>query len=514
VFEFDKKFLTKLGELREMGVEPWPNGFEVTHLSTELHARFKGVEDPSAEDYGEVAIGGRIMFRNRMGKAMFIRLADRGEPTVDDVDNEGNAIKRGGVIQVWIKRDNVGEQAYDKLKKLDIGDFLWARGTMMRTRTGEVTLKANAAQMAAKVMSPFPDRFHGVTDVQLRARMRYVDLFMNAETKAVFRMRSRLVRYIRNFFEQRDYLEVETPMMQPIPGGAVARPFETHHNALDMQLFLRIAPELYLKRLVVGGLERVFELNRTFRNEGISLKHNPEFTMIEFYQAWATYEDLIVLTEELVSGLALDVVGSLQIPFEDKVIDYSRPWKRADMDVLICEATGIAHDQMRDADALRAFWVSKHGDGEKLPTTVGKWWELLFDEYVEATLINPTFVTGFPAEISPLARRTDGDPFRTDRFEFFINGWEVGNAFSELNDPIDQAERFAAQAQQRTGGDDEAMYFDADYIRALSFAMPPTAGEGIGIDRLVMLLTGTPSIRDVILFPTLRPEGGRHADAE
>ncbi len=515
MFEFDDKFTTKLASLREMGVEPYPNGFEPTHLSTELHQAFVGVDDPSTvPGFDKVAIGGRLMFRNRMGKAMFLRVQDRGEATVDDVDSDGQAIRRGGIIQVWIKRDNVGEQAYETLKKLDIGDIVYVEGTMMRTRTGELTVQASRAVLAGKTLLPFPDRFHGVSDVETRARQRYVDLFMNSDTRDVFRKRSKIIRYVRDYFESRDFLEVETPMMQAIPGGASARPFVTHHNALGMELYLRIAPELYLKRLIVGGLDRVFEINRNFRNEGISLKHNPEFTMLEFYQAWATHADLMDLTEDLVSGLVLDLFSGSVVPFDGRDIDYSRPWRRADMDELIAEATGIERASLLDPAAMRAWW-NEHkpgADAEALPTTVGKWWELFFDVYVEHTLVHPTFVTGFPAEISPLARRNDDDPFRTDRFELIINGWEIANAFSELNDPVDQAERFAAQASQRTSGDDEAMYFDADYIRALCYGMPPTAGEGIGIDRLVMLLTGQTSIREVILFPTLRPEGGRRAD--
>ncbi|MCO4743173.1 MAG: lysine--tRNA ligase [Proteobacteria bacterium] len=509
MYTFDPTWLAKLDQLREAGVEPYPNGFTVSHLSTQLHERFVDVEDPTeAEDGKGISVAGRVMFRNVFGKAMFLRLQDRGEPTVDSTDKDGNAVKLGGTIQIWIRKNEIGEEAYAIFKKLDIGDFVWAKGHMMRTRTGELTVFAEEAQRAGKILSPFPDRYHEMSSVELRARQRYVDLFMNEGTRDVFRKRSRIVRAVRDFFEDRDFLEVETPMMQVIPGGAAARPFVTHHNALDMPLYLRIAPELYLKRLVVGGFERVFEVNRNFRNEGVSVKHNPEFTMLEFYMAWATYHDLMDLTEELLSGLAVEVTGSSTVPFADKTLDFSPPFRRADMDELIAEKTGMPRADLMDVAAMEAFWRSKHrvGDDAKLPSSIGKWWELYFDEYVEATLIDPTFVTGFPAEISPLARRNDEDPFRTDRFELIINGWEIANAFSELNDPVDQAQRFEDQVSAREAGDDESMYFDADYIRALTYGMPPAAGEGIGIDRLVMLLTGRTSIREVILFPTLRPE--------
>lgn len=508
MFPFYDKALAKLAEVRAGGTEPYPNGFVVTHVSTELHAAMQGVEAPEDTDFGEVCVGGRLMFRNRMGKAMFARIADRGEPTVHATDAEGNPIVLGGAIQLYIRKENVGDEEYEVVKRLDIGDWVWARGTLMRTKTGELSILATECKLAAKIMTSFPDRFHGVTDVELRSRQRYVDLFMNEESKRVFRLRSKIVRHIRSFFEDREFMEVETPILHPIPGGAAAKPFKTHHNTLDMELFLRIAPELYLKRLVVGGFERVFEINRSFRNEGVSTKHNPEFTMLEFYQAWATHADLIDLTEELISGLVRDVIGTEIIQFGDHQIDFRTPWRRADMDVLIAENTSIPLEDLQDPAKMEAWWRANHkvGDKETLPTIRGKWWEVLFDAYVEGKLVNPTFVTGFPTEISPLSRRNDADPSRVDRFELVVATWEIANAFSELNDPMDQAERFAAQATAREAGDDESMFFDADYIRALTYGMPPTAGEGIGIDRLVMLLTGTTTIRDVILFPTLRPE--------
>ncbi len=506
MYTFDDAWLAKLRAMREAGQEPYPTGFRVTHCSTELHARFVDVEDPSQEDFGEVCVGGRLMFRNRMGKVLFLRILDRGEPTVPATDREGNPTLLGGRIQIFVQKNAVGDEAFERLKKLDIGDWVWVRGTMMRTRTGELTVRASQCELASKILRPFPDRFHGLHDIELRSRQRYVDLFINESTRRTFRLRSKIIRYIRNFFEERDFLEVETPMMHPIPGGAAARPFVTHHNALDMDLYLRVAPELYLKRLLVGGFERVFEINRNFRNEGISTRHNPEFTMLEFYQAWATYTDLMDLTETLVSGLVQELFGDTRVRFGSWTLDFSTPWRRADMDQLIHERTGLTLEQLEDPAAMEAFWRQEHpvAEGEALPTNRGQWWEWLFEAYVEPTLIDPTFVTGFPTEISPLSRRRDDDPSRVDRFELVIATWEIANAFSELNDPVDQAERFASQAAARDAGDDTSMYFDADYIHALTYGMPPAAGEGIGIDRLVMLLTGCTSIREVILFPTLR----------
>ncbi|HMV65916.1 MAG TPA: lysine--tRNA ligase [Myxococcota bacterium] len=520
MYEFDPSWLAKLDALRAAGVHPYPNGMAPTHTSTELHARFAAVADPSAEPEARgVAVAGRVMFRNIMGKAVFLRVQDRGEPTVEVPGADGEVQRKGGVIQVYVRREDVGPEAFDLVKGLDIGDHVWASGVMMRTRSGELTLQASACRLAGKILSPFPDRWHTLSDPELRSRQRYVDLFLNEETRATFRMRSRVLRYVRDFFERREFLEVETPMMHVIPGGAAARPFTTHHNALDIDLYLRVAPELYLKRLLVGGLERVFEINRNFRNEGVSVKHNPEFTMLEFYQAWATMDDLVALTEELLSGLVRDLLGGTDVVWGERTLSFATPFRRADMDELIAEQTaplGLPREALRDVDAMTSFWRARHpdrsGDGDDLPTTVGRWWERLFETFVEATLLNPTFVTGFPAEISPLSRRRDDDPERVDRFELIVNGWEIANAFSELNDPVDQAGRFAAQVAAREAGDHEAMYFDHDYVRALSYGMPPAAGEGLGIDRLVMLLTNRASIREVILFPTLRPE--RPADAQ
>jgi lysyl-tRNA synthetase class 2 len=489
--EFDPDFLAKAEALRAAGIHPYPNGLVVTHTTAEVRALFGDLPPDTKRDDAEVSIGGRVMFRNRMGKAMFLRVQDRA-----------------GKLQVYFRKEEVGDAAFEVLKGLDIGDFVWVRGFPMTTRTGELSVQAREARLAGKTLLPFPDRWHGLTDVEQRSRQRYVDLFMNDDTKDVFLKRSAIVRYLRDFFHARDFVEVETPMMQVIPGGANARPFVTHHNTLDLDLYLRVAPELYLKRLVVGGMERVFEINRCFRNEGVSVKHNPEFTTLEFYQAWATHEDLMNLTEELLGGLVQHVCGATVVPFGDATLDFTPPYRRASMDELIAEQTGLTRAQLRDVDAMCAHWLATHPNAvaEGLPKTMGRFWELLFDAHVEHTLVNPTFVTGFPTEISPLSRKNDADPALAERFEVYAAGREIGNAFSELNDPVDQAARFAEQVQAREGGDEEGMYYDQDYIRALSYGMPCTAGEGIGIDRLVMLLTNRTSIREVILFPTLRPE--------
>jgi lysyl-tRNA synthetase, class II len=488
--DFDEEFLAKLAALRSAGIDPYPNGLVVTHTAAHLRAAHGSLPPDSRLEETEVAVGGRVMFRNRMGKALFLRIADRS-----------------GRIQVYLRKEEVGDDTFELLKGLDVGDFVWARGFVMTTRTGELSVQAREARLAAKILTTFPDRWHGLHDIELRSRQRYVDLFLSEETQDVFRKRSAIVRWLREFFHARDYIEVETPMMQVIPGGALARPFVTHHNALDLELYLRIAPELFLKRLVVGGFERVFELNRVFRNEGISVRHNPEFTMLEWYEAWADHEDLIGMTEEMLVGLVKEICGTLIVPYGDLTLDFTPPFRRADMDQLVAEATGLSRTDLRDVAKMEAFWRGANREhAGALPTTVGRWWELLFETYVEHDLVNPTFVTGYPAEISPLSRRNSADPDVVDRFELFVARREIANGFSELNDPVDQAERFAAQVRGREAGDAEAMHFDDDYIRALTYGMPPTAGEGIGVDRLVMLLTNKASIREVILFPTLRPQ--------
>ncbi|MFT4975315.1 MAG: lysyl-tRNA synthetase class 2 [Myxococcota bacterium] len=494
MYEFDDERIEKVAALREAGVKPYPHGLSVTHTTAEVQALIG--ERPSDEldaDESEVTIAGRLMFRNLMGKAGFARIQDST-----------------GRIQVYIKKNIIGAEPFDEIwKKLDIGDHIHVTGQLMRTRSGEATVKASTLTLAAKCITSLPDKHKGLTDIEFRNRHRYVDLFMNEEARETFQRRALIVRYIRRFFEDRSFMEVETPMLQVIPGGATARPFVTHHNALDMELFMRVAPELYLKRLVVGGFERVFEINRNFRNEGISTKHNPEFTMLEFYWSYATWHDLMDLTEQLVRELAETVCGSAAVPYGEETLDFGVPWRRLPMADAIAEATGLSAEAVRDVAALRACWIEAHPADAKnptLPTTMGRWFEKFFDAYVEPGLIQPTFITHFPTEISPLSRRSDADPEIADRFELFIAGREIANGFNELNDPVDQAGRFAAQVAEREGGDDEAMYFDADYINALSYGMPPTAGEGIGIDRLVMLLTDRHSIRDVILFPTLRRE--------
>lgn len=494
MYDFDSDRLDKLALLRASNVNPYPHGLQVTHTTADVLSIIGERDNETlSADSTRVVLAGRLMFKNEMGRAGFARIQDRS-----------------GRIQLYVKKSVIGEEDFKAIwKKLDLGDHVFVEGGLMRTRTGEATVSVTRIVLASKCMSSLPDKWKGVADPEFKNRQRYVDLFMDAESRETFRRRSLIVRRIREFFEARDYLEVETPMMQVIPGGAAAKPFVTHHNALDLELYMRIAPELYLKRLVVGGFERVYEINRNFRNEGVSTKHNPEFTMLEFYQAYATWEDLMDLTEELISGLAEEVTGSTKVAVGEHEIEFARPWRRLPMADAIAEATGLNHEAVRDPAALRARWLEEHPKDAKnpdLPTTMGKWFEVFFDEYVEPNLIQPTFITHFPTEISPLSRRNDEDPSIVDRFELFVVGSEIANGFNELNDPVDQAARFEAQVAARGAGDDEAMYFDADYIRALTYGLPPTAGEGIGIDRLVMLLTNRSSIREVILFPTLRPE--------
>ncbi|NOY25975.1 MAG: lysine--tRNA ligase [Oligoflexia bacterium] len=492
MFEFDSSRLEKLALLRDAGIVPYPHGLHTSHSALDLLTLIgERDNDALALDETVVTLAGRLLAKRDMGKAGFARLQDRS-----------------GGIQVFVRKNDLGDDAFSVWKKLDLGDHVHVSGRLMRTRTGEPTIRAQTLTLAAKCLAAMPDKHKGVEDREFRSRNRYVDLFVNEDSRQVFRRRSQIVAFIRRYFEDRQFIEVETPMMQVIPGGAAARPFVTHHNALGLDLYLRIAPELFLKRLVVGGFERVFEINRSYRNEGVDTRHNPEFTMLEFYWSYATWQDLMDLTEHLISSLALQVCGDTTVPFGSHTLDLSSPWRRASMGGLIAQATGLSLDAVHQPAALRAYWLEHHPadtTDPTLPTTMGRWWERFFDEYVEDTLIQPTFVTGFPAEISPLSRRRDDDPDFTDRFELIIAGNEIANGFNELNDPVDQAQRFAAQAAARESGDQEAMYFDADYIKALTYGLPPTAGEGIGIDRLVMLLTNRESIRDVILFPTLRP---------
>ncbi len=479
----------KLAALREQG-NPFPNDFERAHLAGDLHQAYGGRTKEALEgDAIRVAIAGRMMLKRVMGKASFATLQDMS-----------------GRLQVYVSNDLTGAEAHEAFKHWDLGDILGVEGTLFKTRTGELTVNAASIRLLTKALRPLPEKFHGLTDQESRYRQRYVDLIMGEETRRTFLLRSRIIQEIRAFMVGKGYLEVETPMMQPIPGGAAARPFVTHHNALDMRLFLRIAPELYLKRLVVGGFEKVFEINRNFRNEGISTKHNPEFTMMEFYEAYRDYRYLMDFTEELLRSVARNVLGALQLPYGEHVVDLARPFER----LTVTEAIRKFHPHFSDADLrdrdVLEREIRKAGAEPGKKAGLGTLQLQLFEETTEQMLIQPTYIVDYPAEVSPLARRSDADPDVTDRFELYLAGREVANGFSELNDPEDQAARFDEQVQARAAGDEEAMYKDADYVRALEYGLPPTAGEGIGIDRLVMLFTGSASIRDVILFPHMRPE--------
>ncbi|MDX1434118.1 MAG: lysine--tRNA ligase [Gammaproteobacteria bacterium] len=479
----------KLAELRSRG-NPYPNDFRRDTLAAALHAAYGERDAGSLEAEAiRVSVAGRMMTRRIMGKASFAHVQD------------GSAS-----IQLYLRRDDLPDGVYAEFKKWDLGDILGASGTVFKTRSGELSVRVDDVRLLAKSLLPMPEKYHGLADQEMRYRQRYLDLMSNERAREVFRRRAGVIDYLRRFFVERGFLEVETPMMQPIPGGAVARPFVTHHNALDMELYLRIAPELYLKRLVVGGFERVFEINRSFRNEGVSTQHNPEFTMLEFYQAYATYEDLMALTEELMRGLTAAICGTERIVYQGEEIDFSRPSPRLTVhDAILSHNEGLSAADLADEAATRRA-AEALGIAVEQGWGRGKLWIEIFEKTVERRLVQPTFITAFPVEVSPLSRRSDVDPFVTDRFEFFAAGKEIANGFSEINDAEDQAERFRAQAAHRAAGDDEAMYYDADYVRALEYGMPPTAGEGIGIDRLVMLLTDSPSIRDVLLFPLMRPE--------
>ncbi|MFK8077262.1 MAG: lysine--tRNA ligase [Granulosicoccus sp.] len=481
----------KLSELREAG-NAFPNTFRPTHLAANLHSKYDGRDKAElAEEAVSVSVAGRMMFQRIMGKASFADLQDVS-----------------GSIQLFFHQGTLGEETYEHFKHLDVGDILGVSGVLFITKTGELSIKVLSVELLTKSLRPLPEKFHGLSDQETRYRQRYVDLMTSEETRTTFRLRSMVIAYIRNFFMQREFLEVETPMMQVIPGGAAAKPFVTHHNALDIDLYLRIAPELYLKRLVVGGFDRVFEINRNFRNEGLSTRHNPEFTMLEFYWAYADYRELMDLTEELFRGLAKEVVGTLQIKSEngDSEFDFEKPFTRLSLfDSILSHNPNVKSEELNDLDGATAIAKSLHID-VKPNWGLGKIQTEIFEATVEENLMDPTFITLYPTEVSPLSRRNDADPFVTDRFELFVGGREIANGFSELNDAEDQAERFKAQVADKDAGDEEAMHYDADYVRALEYGMPPTAGEGIGIDRLVMLLTASPSIRDVILFPHMRPE--------
>ena len=479
----------KLAELRAGG-NAYPNDFRRDALAAGLHAAHGGKDNATLEAAAiRVAVAGRMMLKRVMGKACFATLQDMS-----------------GRIQLYVTLDGVGEGALDAFKRWDLGDIVGATGSLFKTKTGELTVKCDAVRLLAKALRPLPEKFHGMTDQEQRYRQRHVDLITNPASRDVFVKRSQTVQAIREFFVARGFLEVETPMMHPIPGGAAARPFATHHNALDMELYLRIAPELYLKRLVVGGLEKVFEINRNFRNEGISTRHNPEFTMLEFYQAYADYRDLMDLTEELVRLLAQRVAGTTKLPYQGETIDVAARFDRLTMAEAISKYNATYPlAELAKPEYLRVALAPF--DVEVFPTDgVGILQLKLFEATTEHRLVQPTFIVAHPTDVSPLARANDADPSITDRFELFITGREIANGFSELNDPEDQAARFLAQAKAKEAGDEEAMFYDADYVRALEYGLPPTAGEGIGIDRLVMLLTDTASIRDVILFPQLKRE--------
>jgi lysyl-tRNA synthetase class 2 len=481
----------KLGQLRENG-NAFPNDFRRDCMVGELHAEY-GEKSPEAlDEMGlRVIIAGRMMSRRVMGKASFAHLQDMS-----------------GRMQLFVQRDALEEGVYnEQFKKWDIGDIIGAEGQLFKTKTGELSVKVDCLRLLTKALRPLPEKFHGLSDQEQRYRQRYVDLIMNEATRETFRTRTRIVQFIRNYLNERQFMEVETPMMQLIPGGATARPFITKHNALDMDLFLRIAPELYLKRLVVGGFERVYEINRNFRNEGLSTRHNPEFTMLEFYEAYTDYNGLMDLTEDMLRSLCQEILGTTTVPYQGETYDFGSPFRRMSVKGSILHYNeSISEADLDDLDRARELARCleiplKESYG------LGKVQIEIFEKTVEHRLMDPTFITAYPTEVSPLARRNDDDPFVTDRFEFFVGGREIANGFSELNDAEDQAERFRMQVAEKDAGDLEAMHYDDDYVRALEHGMPPTAGEGIGIDRLVMLLTDSPSIRDVLLFPHMRPEG-------
>jgi lysyl-tRNA synthetase class 2 len=483
--------LQKLEELRAQGIDPFYNRFGPTHNLAQVVAQFGSLSGEALEALGQTfALAGRLMLVREFGKATFCHFQDGS-----------------GRLQAYIQRQVVGDDDFARFKKLlDLGDLVGFEGTLFRTRTGELTLQVQRFTLLTKSLQPLPEKYHGLTDVELRYRQRYLDLMVNPPVREVFEKRTRIIQLVRQFLDARGFLEVETPMMQAIPGGATARPFVTHHQALDMTLYLRIAPELYLKRLVVGGLDRVYEINRNFRNEGLSIQHNPEFTMLEFYQAYATYQDLMDLTEELICFVAEQLLGTLRLSYQGEAIDLTRPWRRLDLRQSLTELGGIPPEVVRHREALVKLALEE-GVALRPGEGYGRALAKLFDLLVEAKLTGPTFILGYPLETSPLSRQSDTDPQVVDRFELFIGGRELANAFSELNDPVDQRQRFEKQVAARQAGDEELPHaVDEDFILALEHGMPPAAGEGIGIDRLVMLLTDSPSIRDVILFPLLRPE--------
>ena len=483
--------LEKLEKLKALGVDPWPRKAQRSHTIAGLAATYADAEawpNEKLEALGEsVSVMGRILTIREMGKSVFAHLTENGEK-----------------VQAFFRRDDVAEPGWDVLKLLDMGDFISVTGPLMRTRTGELSVRVKAIQFLSKALLPLPEKWHGLQDKEQRYRQRYLDLISNGDVLKTFQTRSRIVSAVRRYMEDQGYLEVETPMMQPIPGGATARPFTTHHNALDMDLYLRIAPELYLKRLIVGGFEKVFEINRNFRNEGLSVRHNPEFTMMEMYEAGSDLRDMMALTENLLSTVAREVMGSEQLPWGEQTISYAAPFRRLSMKDAIAEYGAIDRALLDDAAQILALAQTVHIE-DAATKSAGMLLGDLFEHYAEKQLLQPTFITDYPLELSPLTKTLEGDENFVDRFELFIGGMEIANAYSELNDPVDQMARFQAQMDEREAGNDEAMLLDQDFITSLEHGLPPTGGEGIGIDRMVMLLTNSQSIRDVILFPLMRP---------
>jgi lysyl-tRNA synthetase class 2 len=487
--ELIEQRIRKLEALRIEGIDPFPNDFGVTHTSKDIHEAFGSLSDEELKSVGETfSIAGRILAIRDFGKASFIQIQDRK-----------------GRIQAYLQKDILGDQAFQLFKTFDIGDFIGLEGRVFRTKTRELTLQVQTFRLLAKSLRPLPEKWHGLTDIEVRYRHRSLDLIANPKVREIFLTRIKAIQRIRDFFTHRDFIEVETPMLHPIPGGATARPFKTYHNALDMELYLRVAPELFLKRLVIGGFERIFEINRCFRNEGISTQHNPEFTMLEFYQTYATYQDMMGMTEELLSTMVKEIHGGLCLTYQGKEIDFTPPWRRIRFKESLLESGRFDPAILKEPS--KALEVAKElGLELKKGTSHGRVLADLFKEAVEPNLLQPTFITHYPTEVSPLARQNGNDPEVVDRFELFISGREIANGFSELNDPVEQRDRFLQQFYERKDETDLFLRVDEDFLGALEFGMPPTAGEGIGIDRWIMILTDSPSIRDVIFFPLLRME--------
>jgi lysyl-tRNA synthetase, class II len=481
--------IEKLKELTGAGINPYPNRYKITKPIQKIIEKYGSLSQEDLEGQKDNhSLAGRIMTKREHGRTVFCHIQDGG-----------------GTIQVYVRKEDLGEKPFEIFSKFDIGDFIGVKGPIFRTRSGELTQWAKEVTILSKSLRPLPEKWHGLKDVEIRYRRRYVDLLMNPQVKKVFLIRSQIIQHIRDFFNKMGFIEVETPMMQPIPGGALARPFITHHNALDMDLYLRVAPELYLKKLIVGGMERVYEINKNFRNEGLSREHNPEFTMLEFYMAYADYNDLMALTEELLSGLAQQILGSFKIKFNEKEIDFSPPWQKLTFNQALREIGQVEPEVLQEGEMAYRF-AEKLSLGALPSDNHSRILDRIFSEMVEPKLIQPTFIMDYPKELSPLSKSKDDDPNLVERFEFFIAGKEIANAYTELNDPIEQKERFITQAQSRENEYEECLWMDKDFIWALEYGMPPTAGEGMGIDRLVMVLTDSPSIKDVILFPQLRLE--------